>query len=137
MVTCDISPVISGWLLVFIARLVAAMHYIGTNSVVDSSSCFPITVQMYRQLLTPRPGTFSEILSRTQQLVQTVSDVYLKLIGGANDLYMIQLMPLPPHHPYFRKIQNGLPLWCRRTQVVLEKRPLNVCMYVCYWFARY
>jgi len=25
------------------------------------------------------------------------------------------------------KIQNGLPLWCRLTQVVLEKRPLNGC----------
>jgi len=25
------------------------------------------------------------------------------------------------------KIQNGLPFWCRLTQVVLEKRPLNGC----------
>ena len=25
------------------------------------------------------------------------------------------------------KIQNGLPFWCRPTQVVLEKRPLNRC----------
>jgi len=25
------------------------------------------------------------------------------------------------------KIQNGLPFWCRLTQVVLEKRPLNRC----------
>jgi len=25
------------------------------------------------------------------------------------------------------KIQNGLPSWCRLTQVVLEKRPLNRC----------
>jgi len=36
-------------------------------------------------------------------------------------------------HPiisYFSKIQNGLPFWCRLTQVVLEKRLLNVCMYV-------
>ena len=31
----------------------------------------------------------------------------------------------------FSKIQNGLPFWCQLTQVVLEKRPLNVCMYVC------
>jgi len=31
----------------------------------------------------------------------------------------------------FSKIQNGLPFWCRLTQVVLEKRPLNICMYVC------
>jgi len=28
----------------------------------------------------------------------------------------------------FCKIQNGLPFWCRLTQVVLEKRPLNVCV---------
>jgi len=27
----------------------------------------------------------------------------------------------------FSKIQNGLPFWCRLTQVVLEKRPLNGC----------
>ena len=27
----------------------------------------------------------------------------------------------------FIKIQNGLPFWCWLTQVVLEKRPLNVC----------
>jgi len=25
------------------------------------------------------------------------------------------------------RIQNGLPLWCRLTQVVLEKRPVNRC----------
>ena len=33
----------------------------------------------------------------------------------------------------FSKIQNGLPFWCRLTQVVLEKRPLNkrVCLCVC------
>jgi len=28
---------------------------------------------------------------------------------------------------YSSKIQNGLPFWCRLTQVVLEKRPLNGC----------
>ena len=28
------------------------------------------------------------------------------------------------------KIQNGLPFWCRLTQVVLEKRPLNGCSVV-------
>jgi len=31
----------------------------------------------------------------------------------------------------FSKLQNGLPFWCRLTQVILEKRLLNVCMYVC------
>jgi len=48
---------------------------------------------------------------------------------------MICIWPSWCHcHPIiscFSKIQNGLPFWCRLTQVVLEKRPLNVCMYVC------
>ena len=49
---------------------------------------------------------------------------------GANDLHMVQLMPLPVCHPIIScssKIQNGLPFWCRLTQFVLEKRPLNRC----------
>jgi len=29
------------------------------------------------------------------------------------------------------KIENGSPFWCQLTQVVLEKRPLNVCLSVC------
>jgi len=50
---------------------------------------------------------------------------------GANDLHMVQLMPLPPHHLLlYSKIKNGLPFWCRLTQVVLEKRPLNTCSVV-------
>jgi len=38
-------------------------------------------------------------------------------------------------HPiisYSSKIQNGLPFWCRLTQVVVEKRPLNRCSVVMY-----
>ena len=27
---------------------------------------------------------------------------------SANDLHMVQLMPLPPHHLCFSKIQNGM-----------------------------
>jgi len=46
---------------------------------------------------------------------------------GANDLHMVQLMPLPAHRLLFIKIQNGLPSWCQLTQVVLEERPLNGC----------
>jgi len=46
---------------------------------------------------------------------------------GANDLHMVQLMPLPHHHLLLSKIQNGLPFWCRLTQVVLEERPLYGC----------
>ena len=50
-------------------------------------------------------------------------------------LHMVQLMPLPPHHLCFSKIQNGLSFWYRPTQVVLEKRPLNDCVCVCYNFS--
>ena len=31
----------------------------------------------------------------------------------------------------FNKIQNGLSFWYQPTQVVLEKRPLNICVCVC------
>jgi len=40
---------------------------------------------------------------------------------GANDLHMVQLMPLPSRHLLFIKIQNGLPFWCQHTQVFLDK----------------
>jgi len=48
---------------------------------------------------------------------------------GVNDLHMIQLMPLPPHHLKIAslKFRMVLPFWSWRTQVVLEKRPLNGC----------
>ena len=36
-----------------------------------------------------------------------------------------------PINSCFSKIQNGLPFWCRLTQVVLEKRPLHVCVCAC------
>ena len=49
---------------------------------------------------------------------------------SANDLHMVQLMPLPPHHLCLSKIQNGLSFWYRPIQVVLEKRPLNACVCV-------
>ena len=44
---------------------------------------------------------------------------------GANDLHMVQLVPLPISCS--SKIQNDLPFWCRLTQAVLEKMPLNGC----------
>jgi len=50
---------------------------------------------------------------------------------GANDLHMVQLMPLPPIIFICIKVQNRLPFWCDLTQVVLEKRPLNECCYCC------
>ena len=39
---------------------------------------------------------------------------------GADELHMVQLMPLQPHHLCFRKIQNGSSY--QPTRVVLEKR---------------
>ena len=44
---------------------------------------------------------------------------------GANDLHMVQLMPLPPIISCFSKIQSGLPFWYWLTQVVLEQQQHN------------
>jgi len=55
------------------------------------------------------------------------TSVFICLQWGANDLHMVQLMPLPPIISCSSKIQNGLPFWRWLTQVVLEKRPLNRC----------
>jgi len=46
------------------------------------------------------------------------------------DLHMAQLMPMPLTVSCFSKIQIGLPFWYRLTQVVPEKWPLNVCVWV-------
>ena len=46
---------------------------------------------------------------------------------GANDLHMVQLIPLPFHISCFSKIQKGLSFWYRITQAVLEKRSLIEC----------
>ena len=49
---------------------------------------------------------------------------------GADCLHMVQLMPLHPRTPLSLasfKSRLLLPLWCRLTQVVPEKRPLNGC----------
>jgi len=49
---------------------------------------------------------------------------------GADCLHMVQLMPLHPETPSSLapfKSRLVLPFWCRFTQVVLEKRPLNGC----------
>ena len=49
---------------------------------------------------------------------------------GADCLHMVQLMPLHPETPSSLapfKSRLVLPFWCRFTQVVLEKRPLNRC----------
>ena len=48
--------------------------------------------------------------------------VVICLEQGANDLHIVQLMPLLTHIiSCFIKIQNGLPFWCRLTYIVLEK----------------
>ena len=49
------------------------------------------------------------------------------------DLHMAQLMPLPLTVFCFSKMQIGfLPFWYQFTRVVLEKGPLNGCVYVCH-----
>ena len=42
----------------------------------------------------------------------------ISLEWGANDLHMVQLMPLPV---CVNKIQNGLSFWYQLTQIVLDK----------------
>ena len=58
--------------------------------------------------------------------------VVICLKRGANDLHVVQLMPLPPIMASFLALLKSrivylLPFWCRLNQVVLEKRPLNRC----------
>ena len=53
---------------------------------------------------------------------------------GADCLHMVQLMPLHPRTPSSLasfKSRMILPFWYRLTQVVPEKRPLNVCSSSC------
>ena len=40
---------------------------------------------------------------------------------GANDLHIVQLVPLSLHHLCFSKIQNGLSFWYQLTWVVPDK----------------
>jgi len=50
---------------------------------------------------------------------------------GANDLHMVQLMPLPPHPLASLKSNLVLTFLLPAYQVVLVKRPLNVvCLFV-------
>jgi len=50
------------------------------------------------------------------------------LVRGA-DLHMAQRIPLPLTVSCFSKVQIALPFWYLLTWVVLEKGPLNVCVY--------
>ena len=44
---------------------------------------------------------------------------------GADDLCLVQLMPLPPRHLCFSKIQSGLSLSFWLTQIFMDKMLLN------------
>jgi len=46
------------------------------------------------------------------------------------DLQMAQLMPLPLTVSCFSEIQIGFTFWYRLTRVVLDKGPLNGCVFV-------
>ena len=49
--------------------------------------------------------------------------VVICLEQGANDLHMVHLMSLPPHHLCFSRIQNGMFFWYRLIRVVPDKGP--------------
>jgi len=46
---------------------------------------------------------------------------------GANDVHMVQLMPLPLHHLMLQQNPEWFSFLVPTYQVVLEKRPLNGC----------
>ena len=60
-----------------------------------------------------------------------------KKCGGAGmavwleEMHVVQLMPFPPVISCSIGIQNGLPFWCRLTQLDVEKRLLNGCCCYC------
>ena len=45
----------------------------------------------------------------------------IRLERGANDLYMVQLMPLPPHHLLLQLNPEWFTFLMQLTQVVFEK----------------
>ena len=57
--------------------------------------------------------------------------MFICLERGANDLRLVQLMTLPSHHLLLQHNPEWFILRYRPTQVVLEKRPLIVCVCVC------
>jgi len=63
--------------------------------------------------------------------LKNLSDEVLAWLSVWSEVQMICIWCSWSHcHPIIScssKIQNGLPFWCRLTQVVLEKRPLNGC----------
>jgi len=69
------------------------------------------------------------------EVMHTLSDEVLAWLSVWSEVQMICIWSRWCHcHPIiscFIKIQIGLPFWCRLTQVVLEKRPLNRCLSNC------
>jgi len=63
--------------------------------------------------------------------LQKLSGEVLALLSVWSEVEMICIWSswchCQPIISWSSKIQNGLPFWCRLTQVVLEKRPLNGC----------
>jgi len=45
---------------------------------------------------------------------------WLSVWSEVQMMHIVQLMPLPPHHLCFSKIQNGLFFWYRLAKVVLD-----------------
>ena len=66
-------------------------------------------------------------VARRASWLQWYTGIVVCLEQGVDDLHMVQLMPLPPHHLCFRKMPNSLSFWYRLAQVVLEKWLLNEC----------
>ena len=60
-----------------------------------------------------------------------LADILFSLLSDRDHGGTGVVICLPPIISCFSKIQNGLPFWCRLTRVVLEKRPLNVCVCAC------
>ena len=50
----------------------------------------------------------------------------------ANDLHMVQLMPLPLHHLCFSKFQNGLSFLYWPAQVVIEKAIKRMLLFLAF-----
>jgi len=57
--------------------------------------------------------------------------VIVCLERGANDLHMVQLMPLPPHHLLLQHYPERFILLVPAYLGCPGKRPLNVCVCVC------
>ena len=52
---------------------------------------------------------------------KNLTDEVLAWLSSGAKLHMVQLMPRPPRHVCFSKIQNGLSFWYRLAWVVPDK----------------